>query len=304
MDNLETLFNKKQYELIISLSENTSDINALLYRINAFIALNKYQGALAVFNNPAYQEIIYKNNPLKCMELHFALLLHEGKYSEAFDALKRYENYPYVSQEVEEYLHSVAKKITKAQENEIKKTCQYEEEEIIHAILEESDASKIINYLYYLKKIEIAPYLEAIKHLLKRVEVRDDVKTFALLLLIAKNVNQNVTLVKKKQTYELNPSQLEPPYIGKKYQKVINNVIKLAKDPSLENVAINLFNQYLMNIYPLNPYQEKSDKVALAFYILAHKYLKTSTDLLEISQNSPYDIKEVMQLVANIEENI
>lgn len=304
MDNLKSLFDKKQYELLLSLSEDAHDLNALLYRINAFIALGNYLGAISVFKNPMHKDTLFKHDPLKCLEMHFALLLHEKRYLEALDELKKYENYPYVSQEVEEYLRSLPKKIATYQENENIKSRLYDEEEIIRTLNKSSDNAKIINYLYYLKKLDIAPYLDSLVKLLVKDNVKDDVKTFALLLLIAKKVNKMVTIKKMQQEYKVNPSQLEPPYVGEKYQEVVHLINLISRDPSIENIALNLFNQYLMNIYPRAPYHISGRKIALAFYILAHKYLKTNFDVLKTIRENHCDDKEISKLANAFQKDI
>ena len=46
MDNLKSLLDSKQYDLVLKLTETSTSSNDLFYRISAFIFLGKYEEAL------------------------------------------------------------------------------------------------------------------------------------------------------------------------------------------------------------------------------------------------------------------
>ena len=48
MDNLRTLFDKKEYELVIKLTRSSSDVDDLFYCLSAYLSLNKIDDALAL----------------------------------------------------------------------------------------------------------------------------------------------------------------------------------------------------------------------------------------------------------------
>ena len=137
MDNLATLFKKKQYQLIIDVTDGSLDIEAISYRLNALIALNRYQDALTLII--ARNDLLYQKDPLKCMELHFELLLHEKKFDEALMTLKKYEEMPYVSQRVEEFLRAIPKKIANYQKMDETHTPFVSEEEANEIFIKEKD---------------------------------------------------------------------------------------------------------------------------------------------------------------------
>ena len=57
MDSLKTLMDKKSYDLVIKLTENSSDALSLFYRISALLAVGQIEDALQV--------ILTKRNILK-----------------------------------------------------------------------------------------------------------------------------------------------------------------------------------------------------------------------------------------------
>ena len=46
MDNLETLFNKKEYELVLSLTKDSTEPKELLMRVSCLVVLGKTDEAL------------------------------------------------------------------------------------------------------------------------------------------------------------------------------------------------------------------------------------------------------------------
>jgi len=109
MDNLKTLFDKKQYKLIIDLTSSSDDVTSIIFRLNAFIALEDYKSALNLIINR--KDIIYQKDPIRCMDIHIDLLLHENKLMDAINAINEYKNMPYISQKVEEHLKELPNRI-------------------------------------------------------------------------------------------------------------------------------------------------------------------------------------------------
>ncbi|MCQ2794193.1 MAG: hypothetical protein MJ207_02375 [Bacilli bacterium] len=297
MDNLATLFKKKQFDLIVNLTSGSNDVDAVTYRLNALIALGRYAEALKLVYE--HNDVLYKKDPLKCMEIHFELLLHERKYLEAMDELKRYEDMPYVSQQVEEFLRVIPKKIANYQTMSETKTPFVSQEEANEIFTKSQDEAKIIATIYRLKPLDISPYLMSLLILLKRGDVNDDAKTMALLLLISKKVNRDVTINKMKSVYSINPANAVPPYTGESYRQTILYIYDLIKkEPAVQEVAINLLNQYIFSIYPIDLYHSiKAKDIALAFIVMGKQYLKVDQDVDAFLEENAEDAGHVMALV-------
>ena len=87
---------KKEYDLVLSLTKDSTDPKELLMRISCLIITGKTDAALDEIEKN--QSIIEKVYQKRLMKIHFELLLSKGLFDEARLALKHYEDLPYVSQ--------------------------------------------------------------------------------------------------------------------------------------------------------------------------------------------------------------
>lgn len=295
MDNLKTLFEKKNYKLIIDLTSTSDDVTSIIYRLNAFIALGNYSEALNLIETR--KDIIYQKDPIKCMDMHIDLLLHENKIIDAVDAINEYKNMPYVSQVVEEHLKELPNRLNNPNKNN-ENPSELNEEELKNLFLKSNDNEQIIADVYRLKKYDITPYISTLKTMLLRGDLSNEAKTMALLLLVAKKVNMDLAINKLNSVYSVNPSKVTPPFTDKNYQDSISLIYSLSKDTSLQDIAINLFNSYIMIIYPLNPFDGYSSKeIAVAFIVLAKQYLKLDDDIESFIENNIEDINKEETLI-------
>ena len=109
MDNLESLFDKKEYDLVLDLTKESKDPKELLMRISCLVIQGKIDAALDEIE--LNQSMIEKEYQLRLMKMHFELLLSKKLYDEAYLALKHYQDLPYVSQEVEEFMQDMLLRI-------------------------------------------------------------------------------------------------------------------------------------------------------------------------------------------------
>lgn len=96
MDNLKSLFDKKEYDLVIKLTRSSSDVDDLFYCLSAYLSLNKIDDALTLIKEK--KDILKTRLPM-LMRTHIELLCLAQKFDEAYDTIKEYENMPYFSQE-------------------------------------------------------------------------------------------------------------------------------------------------------------------------------------------------------------
>ena len=118
MDSLKTLMDKKQYDLVIKLTENSQDALALLYRISALLAVGQSEQALIVIKGN--RDILQTKLSL-LIKFHIEILCLLGRYDEAYDELRYYQELPYESQEVEEILRAMPEYIRKEEKNRFRR---------------------------------------------------------------------------------------------------------------------------------------------------------------------------------------
>ena len=104
MDSLKTLMDKRQYDLVIKLTENSNDAIALFYRLSALLAVGQSEGALNLIKS---KKLILQNKLALLIKFHIEILCLLGRFDEAYLELKNYEEMPYDSQETEEILRSM-----------------------------------------------------------------------------------------------------------------------------------------------------------------------------------------------------
>ena len=86
MDSLKSLMDKRQYDLVIKLTEDSQDMNYLFYRISALLATGKGEEALSVIKKN--REILQGDLPL-LMKIHIEILCLLNNFDEAYEEVKQ-----------------------------------------------------------------------------------------------------------------------------------------------------------------------------------------------------------------------
>ena len=298
MDNLDTLLEKKEYDLVLSLTKDSKDPKELLMRISCFIIKGKIDEALDEIEKN--QSLIEKKYQLRLMKLHFELLLSKKLYDEANIALKHYKDLPYVSQEVEEFMNEMVERI---EEEKHPKTHQKFELDEIYDILEkEIDQGKISQVLFSLKNYNINIYIDSLQIFMLREEVNPNFRTYALILLIDEKINQNFKFLSRNGIIEVNPAKLEPPFTGENFNHVCKLItVKANNDVSMIETALHLFNCYVIDTYPENIFDVNLDKLSSAFIRISESYLnKEHSSLDEETIKLADKIKQIIESTPEI----
>ncbi|MCQ2795144.1 MAG: hypothetical protein MJ214_02925 [Bacilli bacterium] len=298
--DLKKLLNEHKYSEILSLTNNKEDADSISYRISAYIGLSNYKEALKEIK--IHNDLLYKKNPLATMNLHLELLLELKMYAEAISMHHEYSERPYISQQVEEFLREVPNKIIKSQKRNEAQDLFLDEEKVNELFIKSKDEALLTNAIYHLKKLELSPYLNSLANLLKRVDVSDDIKTLALLIMVMKKVNKDIVIIKNKKEFKINPVKLEAPYAMKQYKEIMELIVKLSKDPTIESVASNLFNQYVLISFPGLIFNDTSKKMSVAFIALAKRYLKEENAVNEVIKDHNESVSEINALM-NLYQN-
>lgn len=293
--DLKKLLSEHQYNEVLSLTANKEDADNISCRISALIGLCRYKEALKEIR--VHNDLLYKKNPLATMNLHLELLLELKMYTEAISMHHDYSERPYISQQVEEFLKEVPNRIIKAQKNNEAKDLFFDEDKVNELFIKSKDEALLTNAIYHLKKLDLAPYIDSLSKLLKRNDVSDDVKTLALLIMVMKKVNRDLSINKQKKEFKVNPAKLEAPYALKPYKETMELIIKLSKDPTLESVASNLFNQYVLIVYPGVIFNAITKKMAVAFVALAKRYLNEEAAVKQVIKENKEDDTEIIPLM-------
>ena len=278
MDNLDSLFNKKEYELILDLTKDSQDPKELLMRVSCLIILGESDKALDEIEKN--QSIIEKRYQLRLMKLHFELLFADDLYDEAFVALKHYQDLPYVSQEVEEFMQEVDYKIKHPRLKSASRTIEIDE--IFDILEKETDQGKISQCLSSLKTYNINIYIDSLKIFMLREDVHPNFITYALILLVTLNYDKNIKVRTTEGIIDVIPEKLTIPFGTENYNSICEKIIeKSEKDSSLRETAIHLFNCFIIDTFPFDAYKDDCEKLASAFILIGKEYLGIDTSSID-----------------------
>ena len=298
MDNLDSLFEKKEFDLILELTKDSSDPKELLMRISCLVIEGKVDNALDEIEKN--QSIIETKYLLRLMKLHFELLLSKKLFDEARIELKHYENLPYVSQEVEEFLREIKDRIE--DEAHPKSHQKFELDEIYDILEKETEMSKISQVLFSLKKYNLNIYIDSIKIFLKRSDVHPNFRTYALMVLIDEKYDQVVEFLSRNELIKINPKTITPPFMSKEFNETCKLITeKCNHDISMIETALHLFNCYIIDTYPEDIYSVGLEKLSSAFIRIAESYLnKLLSSKDEEVINLADKIKEIIESTPEI----
>jgi hypothetical protein len=273
MDSLKSLLDKKQYDLVLSLTEGSTDATSLIYRASAYLA--KGDGLSAEKILVEQREVLYSYNPVLTLKFTFEVRFVLKHFDAAYDDLAYFNEKPYVSQEVEEYLRALPGLIrTNERSSELAKN--YAPEEIDRILVSSKDDYEVLTLLNYLQNVPLRDYYEDIKTVLVS-ERNPMVKTYALLLLVGDGYPSEVTFHKNGKVYHLVPRSLEPPYTGATFDGFVRNLSSMASDPSVASIAGSLLNDYILDVYPEPVIGSAEDRLLMtALLKLAREYLHSS----------------------------
>lgn len=301
MDSLKTLIDKGQYPLVIELTEKDADPSHLFYRCSAFLALGKAKEALAALLSS--REGMYKNNPFLTLKSDFEMRFILKDFDGAYEDLAYFQNKPYVSQEVEEYL-SALPGIIRTNERNATLAKERSPEEIRKLLKESTDDYEVLSLLSYAEGPSGAFYEDILKELLVS-ERHPSVKTYALLILVARKCADEVAFTKNGSVYHLVPKELQPPYTGEPFDSFSRNMGELARDPSVQQAAMSILNDYTLDVYPETVIKSPEDHLLMvALLSLAQKYLHSSLGIDGYLERFSLDKEAVESLAHEIEKTI
>ena len=290
MDNLKSLMDKHEFELVIKLTENAKDSNSIFYRIAALLSTNKGEEALRTIKKNRKE---LESDLAVLIKVHIETLCILGLFDEAHQELEYYKNLPYESQEVEEILRDMPKYIRLEEKSMFKMPINDDETIIKH--LKGNDMDMAIAALDEIRSREIAPFIPAIAYLMVNFE-KQSVRSFALLLLVQKQVDKTFKFNHMGKLIDVNPKQLKPPFEDEEFISLIKRLENEYKNPVVSDNAIQLYSSFIIYTYPNTPYYEQN-KLVIALHYIANHYLQIDNSNLNIDKDMELLIAQIMAVL-------
>lgn len=264
-----------KYQQIINKLKDTKNNDELFILLNAYINEKLYEDAIKLIENNSQ---LVKEKPLHIIKLHIELLLSLELFDEASIAYKKYLELPYISQEVEEYLKEIPSLIE--ERKDVNKNKTYTIDEIDEILTTHYDQGKIMDVLFSLDNYNILKLLTPIEIFLLRKDVHPSLRTYALISLVSNNISSPVQILKDGKKITVVPNKLKPPFCDDNFRKVIKYIeSELYKDPSIQQIAFQLLNNYVLDCYPDDVLNDVDlNEFCLALTSLAKDYLSIAND--------------------------
>lgn len=264
-----------KYQQIINKLKDTKNNDELFILLNAYINEKLYEDAIKLIENNSQ---LVKEKPLHIIKLHIELLLSLELFDEASLAYKKYLELPYISQEVEEYLKEIPSLIE--ERKDVNKNKTYTIDEIDEILTTHYDQGKIMDVLFSLDDYNILKLLTPIEIFLLRKDVHPSLRTYALISLVSNNISSPVQILKDGNKITVVPNKLKPPFCDDNFRKVIKYIdSELYKDPSIQQIAFQLLNNYVLDCYPDDVLNDVDlNEFCLALTSLAKDYLSIAND--------------------------
>lgn len=301
MDSLKTLMDKKAYDLVISITENSNDAVSLFYRVSALLAVGQSELALQTINS---KQLILQKRLSLLIKIHIEILCLLGRFDEAYDKLHYYQELPYESQEVEEILVAMPEYIRKEERSRYQPS-SLSEEEIMNKLMSKNE-DDVLAALDSLKEQKLDRYLLPILKIIRSFP-KQVVRTFALLLLVQQKYDKEVDFLYFDELMKVVPSSLEEPFTVpgfKDLNELSFELHSLYHDPSIASNAMQIVSSYLLYIYPRS-LNLKRDEILIVFGFLAKKLLQVSeSDLDEVCKSKGLNPEEIRQKINEINEDL
>lgn len=266
MQQIEKLLIQNKFDEVLELTKDKDDIESIYFRLIALVGKSNIEEASSIINRK--RDDLFNFKPASIIKMDIELSLAELDFTSARDKLELYQNYPYVSQEVEEVFRNYKKKI---EEEERRILTSYKNK------INEDNKGKAPSLdepnetLYF--------YLSSIS---KQKDIDEKDKTFCLDII---NSNKDISLRKLalmmltlfKANVDLhfdgirtNPANLTLPNMDEKY-KIVKEKLAYIPDISLSSISTSLLNSYTYYIFP--NYIKDAKKTYDEVVSLGKKYL-------------------------------
>ena len=301
MDSLKSLMDKKQYDLVIKLTENSNDSLSLFYRISALLAVGKIDDALNVINTK--RKILQEKLSL-LVKIHIEILCLLGRFDDAYEQLRYYVELPYQNQETEEILRAMPDYIRKEEKNSFRQH-SLSSDEIMGQLMSKNE-EEVLAALDSVKDLKLDQYLLPVLKIARSFP-KQVVRTFALLLLVNQKYDKEVDFLHHDNLIKVVPSSLEEPFSipgFKSLNELSFELQSLYHDPSIASNALQIVSSYLLYIYP-EPIKLTADEILVVFGFLAKRLLRVNEDdLKDICQEKGLDYQSISQKINEINEDL
>ncbi len=270
LDNLDSLLEKGQYDLVIKLTEENSDLDSLFPRLLSLYATAEMGKAERLIDQ--YYDVLKADLPL-LIKVSIESLMAANMFDVARSRLEFFNSKPYESQEVEELLKLYPEKIKEAEiafykGNGPKKTIK-EMRDILTSSLKDEEILSVITGLEKEEVKELTPELVRLVSNYPTFSVR----VYALLSLISTGYDAPLSF-KDKDNHKVTLTSVDYKRLNSsdEMEELTYRLNEKINDPSLINIAMSLYPLYVLYYFP-REVEKDIMTMGAALEIVAHEYM-------------------------------
>ncbi len=273
MDDIKSLFDKKEYKVVADLLKSSKEPSEVLMRITCLTILNEDKEAIKVINT--FQKELEKVYPQKLMTIHFELLLKNKMFKEANEAVAHYNELPYISQQVEEMLRDMPQRIIDEQVGH--NVQEIDIDDASNILKNEKDNAKLAQVLFNLNAYKFEWISEDVVDFLTRKDVNPNFRVYALIYLVDHAFKHDVNYLGRDGLMVVNPSKIKPPFTSKTFYEATEMISKKAmQNVTIRDTALHLINCLVLDLYPNDIDLASPDMLSDAIILIAKDYIKES----------------------------
>jgi hypothetical protein len=260
---LQSLYEQQDYETLVKRTMALTDLNMIRFHVIGLLGL----GAHAMVLKTMIQKFsLIQKALITFLKIHYEIARIDRQLIEHQGLLTKYDELPYISQEIDEKVQDIRRILNKPSQTNQKDTLA-----LFLDAVQVQDLALLADLIPQLKPIHIFQVKQTIFELL-RSTIPHHIKGLLVIALIDVKYDDVVTITRGQETYTFNPIDTVNPFMDGTFQAYQKQIDSLVKDPSVRHIAYALLTTYMMTQLPFAIDPEFYFFQALV--MLAYDYLK------------------------------
>lgn len=249
-----------------------------------------------------YKDKIYKKDPILFIGYHVNFYVLQEKYIEALQALKCYQNEPFINLTTDDFMNDLEKEIKKLMTpTKQHKYSLLDAEQDIYS-QNEDKLSKAISFLSQYNVRNCLPFFK--DALISSISYYS--KILLQFILIEQSVNDVFKVSNGEKEFEFNPSQTLLPFDRENYKNVSNYIKNQNESPSVINTAIEILNTLEVKMFPssITNECEEYENIGEILIFVAKKYLLENPSFSKLVYDTQMTEIDLNKIINNINAKI
>ena len=254
-----------------------------------------------IINN---KQKLMKEDPILFIGKHVHYYLCEDRINEGIALLKQYQDAPFISVKVEEFMQELMNEINKSITPRKPSSYNFENVKID---INSNQPERIAKAIKYLSESNIRNHLNYLKTVLIDTKLNYKFKILIEFILIEQGVNERISIRKDDgDTFSIIPANMVLPFETNYFKEGESYLSSCNESPSIIESALELFKIVEVRTYPFS-FKSIVDNPLYAceiFLYLSKEMFYESPDIEDLILNTSYLREEIDEIINKIREII